>query len=160
MAFPKLTRSSAYGTFVNILKADPILKREVKTLRAYTGDPADISDIASTGNAPWLKVTPHPDKMSFETNLAHHAHFLVDIEMGLEGTNAGTIMDFWESIERAFYPVDPTQYATVQASLFAANIRGIEFLKAGWDVNDKGGLPLTGKGQIKIYFWVTTKGHS
>lgn len=156
MPFPKSTTSKAYETAISILKNDPILSREVKTFSHWSGSPSDIQDF-SVGQSPWLNVTPHAQKSEFFDNKSHKEHLLLEVQLGVEGTDATQIMDFWGAIEKAFFPTDATQYAVVQARVAAAGIIAVEFTQPAWDVNSQGGQALVGKGQIELWFYTTQK---
>lgn len=152
MALPKSKRSVAWETFAVVLQSNPVLRREVKTWRLWSGDPKDKEE-PSTGQLPWIRITPHSGPMGFATNMNHRADFLLDVEIAMEGTNSTKIMDFQEAIERAVYPADPADADRVARLLKDAGIVVVEFLEASWDVKNSGGYVLQGKGKIRLNYF-------
>jgi hypothetical protein len=151
LSFPNSARSTAWTTAIAILKGNPVLQREVATWRVWSGLPSDIEPF-SVDQAPWLKITPHPDEMGFLTNQDHKANFLLNVELGVGGTDVTDIMDFWSAVEASFYPNTSTARAPLDTRLTAVGIYAVEFIRAGWDVRNTGGIPLTGSGVIKLWY--------
>lgn len=156
MALPKSKRSVAWETFINVLQVNPVLKREVKTWKVWSGDPKDIEE-PSSGQLPWVRITPHPGPMGQATNQNHRADFFLEVELAMDGTGASNIMNLQEAIERAVYPAVPADALAIQQRFAAAGIVNVEFMEGAWDVQNKGGFVLSGKGMIKLTYFTRDK---
>jgi hypothetical protein len=159
MAFPTSSRRAAWESFVGTLKSDPVLKREVKTWKTWSGDPKDSEDF-SIGQEPYLRLTPHPDQSHFVDTQSQQADILVDVDCAIAGTNVSQSMDFWSAIETALYPKSAVARAAINARLRGLGIQSVEFLMGAWGVKNEGGQVLVSKGQIKLrYFGVLQPGN-
>jgi hypothetical protein len=156
MAFPKSARRAAWETFVSVIKNDPILRREVTTLKYWSGDPKDAEGFAS-GMLPYLRLTPKPEESMFLDTRSQQADILVDVEAAMTGTNISDGLDFWEAIERALYPADPTAFAAVDARLKGVGIQAVEFLMGAWGVVNDGGQVIQAKGQIRLSYFMALR---
>ena len=156
MSFPTSQRNTAWSTFVSVLKADPVLKREIKTLKSWSGDPKDAEDF-SIGLEPYIRLTPRPDQSEFASNTSIRADIVVDVEIALKGTNVSDILDAWGAIELALYPKDHATRTAIILRLEAAGIRAVEPILGGWAIKNDGGQVLQAHGTIRLVYFQVLK---
>ena len=149
MAFPVSEQNQAYSALVTAIKNDPVLRREIKTLQTWTGEPPQPP---SSGNCPYMRLSPHSaSDLKWLTNQDCSEDLVVDLEIVLEGNDVRKMMDAWQSLERAIYPKDPESANTVWTRFFKVGIQSITPTKTSTEVQEtSGGLVLSGKGTLLV----------
>ncbi len=114
-------RASVFRKVVEIVRIDPTCKRLFRegSLKAWTGKPQDAGPLALE-QSPCLRLTPGagPETWSFPDAMV--GALFLDLELVIKGTDADDVMNVWEAIQRAIYPVNQTARLANIAALQAA----------------------------------------
>jgi hypothetical protein len=158
MAFPKSQRSIAFRTLDKILRTDPVLSREVKYWKTWTGKPDDAADL-NTKQCPAVSLMAQATEGGWASNQEHQADLSIPYRLYVRSTNIEDLFDFDTALFRACYPLDPTRKLLVDILFSEANVSRPTFgefaVDEDTDGND-GGLYLHGQGLITLTYYLET----
>ncbi len=162
LTFPRLPLNPAPETIAfravdAVLRADPDLKRVVKTIMSWQGDALD--DARPTLNlVPWLRITPVAGPAAWETEGQHRMPMAVEFELAVQGTCSDQIMNLWSAVRSALFPTDPTKRAAVRAAMNGASITRGEFTACAYGIHkdEDNAKMLLASGSLNLLLLINT----
>ena len=94
---PQGRRSRAYRAFVQVLKESPDLVDVIRNWRTRDGSPEDFSAPA-LGMCPILGMSPVPQPDTSESIEGATIHYVIAIELIVEGTAIDDLLDLWDLV--------------------------------------------------------------
>lgn len=155
--------SKAFANFVRILQRDARLASVVKKDRwnVRTGAKCELKDFG-VAECPYIKLTPRPGPASWGVMggafAEHKFDLVIDIETGVEGSNAHDSMNLWSLILQAMFPATATDESAEAKDLRDdAAITRIEIEQAAWGGEPEGDVRLiVGRGSVRLSIYIRT----
>jgi hypothetical protein len=159
LPFPPQRQEIAWEAARRVFTTDPDLARVVKTWRAWDGTP-DTGAPPSSGQMPWVRLTPMPDAMGWSETRTYAAPLLIQVEVVVAGFDARNALRMADALFRAVHPADPARRAATEAIWHEADVLGPTWLRLPFgarDFGDKtGGLLLYGAGTLRLDVFLDT----
>jgi hypothetical protein len=94
------------------LRADPVLKRVIKTWRSYRGDKIDASP-PTIDQAPWIRLTLGAGGATMASERQKNFPLTIHIDTFVKGLIAEDPTDLWDAIRSALFPGDKSLITAV-----------------------------------------------
>jgi hypothetical protein len=159
MSFPKSQRSAGFRALDKVLRTDPVLQREVKLWRSWTGKPDDAADV-SLKQCPAVTLFPKTSEGGWASNQEHEANITVDYSIYVKSTNIEDLFDFDTAVVAACYPSDPSRKLVVDELFRLANVSRPTFEAFGVDESvdgNDGAVYLNGSGSMTLTYYLETE---
>lgn len=117
--FPQSPRCAVFRALEGLIRHDPVIAANVRTIWSWTGLPTD-DDPPTIAMCPWMRISPAhgPDDWRFPE--AFTGYLFLQVELMVAGYDADDLMNFWWAVQRAIYPKDQAAKTTNIAALRAA----------------------------------------
>jgi hypothetical protein len=143
----------AYRAFIRLLKADPALKRVVKTWIEYAGDPRldQIGD--TTALAPLVRFIPDEptwNRYTIGPIALAESPLDITIETAVNGTNYDESANLWAAIHRRMFSQDPVERTLYNTTMAAAGVMNTLVLKPATTINDTGSVFAVASGKVRL----------
>jgi hypothetical protein len=126
MAVPKLAlepspHSLAFRGLVRILRADPTLRKVVRTWFVWDGSPDDAMEPCEA-TCPSLALAPAASADRWLGPSGFTGDLVVNLELLVAGSRVDDALDLYHAVKRAVYPEDDAKRTAVRAALVAAGV--------------------------------------
>lgn len=116
LGLPQAERTAVFRAVVGILKADPVLKGQVKTLLSWEGKPTDAADLV-LGMAPAIRLTPTGGPDGWMSPNTVVGDLYINFEMLTASYLVDDLMNLWRAVVAAIYDPSSTSFTAIQATL-------------------------------------------
>jgi hypothetical protein len=113
---PPSEEAKAFRALVEILQADDVLGRVVRTWEVFDGDQKSVLP-PPQGSMPWIRLRPGPSPKTRADEVSYELLFTIYFEWATEGLHADDHLNFWAAICRALVHDKPFRLTTVQQYL-------------------------------------------
>lgn len=152
-AFPKGKRRQLWDAVIARVKGDPVIKRCVQTLVILDGTDKAWQKDWTLAELPGLAVSAFGQGSRWNATRDFKAPIVFTFELAIASTAYPDLLDFWESIETAFFPGSPGHGSGTIQDTMRAIVQGQEILSPGVNpkfICDERGLST--EGQIVFNF--------
>ena len=130
VTLPSGVRKQAFQAFARIIMTDPVLKREVKQWRVWDGSHGNEEPAVGELPCVQLRMTGgsierlcSDGDLPNDVTLRTSPSILIDIWVA--GTDAGVLMDVYDTIDRALFPQDDAAMTALQGRLWEVGIMDV-----------------------------------
>ena len=107
--FPTSPLSQIWDTVIDALQNDPTLHSAVNTWQVNRGDVDDLQ-LATDEDMPLFIMMPMSGQSQWLDEKAHQFRWPIRIQLGVLGTDARVMMDYWYAVHRALFTENTVLY--------------------------------------------------
>jgi hypothetical protein len=157
LAIPDVEETIAFRAIDSILRADPTIKRVVKSYGSWTGEAGDVFG-PTPATCPNLVLAPRPNGSKWETEGQHAMPFAITITAAVNGTNVDQLMNWWGCIRLALWPRDMERMLAIRAKVAEAGITRPTMTMQGFGaiLQKDGGRVLVAQGTLNVLLLINT----
>jgi hypothetical protein len=147
-----------FRAFEQVLRNDAALA-VVRIWSTWRGEDADLIEMPSSSQCPFLQLSPWPTSSDRETEIQHQMPLTVRLRLAVVGTNADNLINFCGAVRAAFFPQNDTVRRDRIQSLImgaGASIPVIRLNAFGAYKDDSGVAVMMGEGSIEFRMLIGT----